>query len=70
MRIIRNGAGGGCSDGTCPEIYDTDDPAVIAVQGTVLTDARALADIGEVPGHESVVLIPRSLLEGYARENV
>jgi hypothetical protein len=69
MRIIRNAAGdGGCSDGTCPTIYDTDDPELIAVQGAILTDAPALADIGEIPGHETVVLIPRGLLEGYRRE--
>jgi hypothetical protein len=57
-----------CSDGTCPALYDTDDPAVIAVQGATLTDPQALADIGQVPGHESVVLLPRSLVERYARE--
>lgn len=69
MRIIRNDSGtGGCSDGTCPTIYDTDDPGVLAVQGATLTDTPALADLGEIPGHETVVLIPRSLLEGYRRE--
>ena len=66
MRITRRT--GGCSDGTCPAIYDTDDPAVVAVQGATLTDAVALADIGQVPGHESVVLLPRSLFESYAKE--
>jgi hypothetical protein len=67
MRIIGN-AGGGCSDGTCPTIWKTDDPEIMAVQGAILADAEALADIGEIPGHETVVLIPRSLLEGYRRE--
>ena len=61
---------GDCSDGTCPALYDTDDPALIAVQGTMLTDPQALADIGQVPGHEGVVLLPRSLFERYAREHL
>ena len=68
MRITRKH--GDCSDGTCPALYDTDDPAVIAVQGPTLTDAEALAGIGQVPGHEGVVLLPRSLLERYAREHL
>jgi hypothetical protein len=70
MRITghANGTGGGCSDGTCPAIYDTDNPAVVAVQGSVLTDGAALAGLGEVPGHETVVLIPRALLDSYRPE--
>ena len=63
MRITRTHRG--CSDGTCPAIYDTDDPDVLAVQGATLTDAQALDDIGAVPGHETVVLLPRSLFESY-----
>ncbi len=66
MRITRKH--GECSDGTCPAVYDTDDPAMVGVQGAILTDAQALADIGEIPAHESVVLLPRSLFESYARE--
>jgi hypothetical protein len=64
MRITRKY--GGCSDGTCPAIYDTDDPAMLAIQGPALSDVLALADIGDVPSHERVILFPRSLLEGYA----
>jgi hypothetical protein len=67
MRITGT-AGGGCSDGTCPTIWTTDDPEIMAVQGATLADSQALADIGEIPGHETVVLIPRSLLERYRRE--
>lgn len=67
MRITRKFDN--CSDGTCPALYDTDDPAMIAVQGPRLADPQALADIGQVPGHESVVLLPRSLFEQYAREH-
>jgi hypothetical protein len=69
MRITGYAGGtGGCSDGTCPAIYDTDNAAVVAIQGSVLTDRTALADIGEIPGHETVVLIPRALLESYRPE--
>ena len=67
MRITRKY--GDCSDGTCPALYDTDDPELIAVQGSTLTDAQALADIGQVPGHESVVLLPHSLFESYLKEH-
>ncbi len=68
MRLTRRPpGGGGCSDGTCPQIYDTSDPEVLAVQGAILTDGEALRDAGEVPGHETLVLIPRSLLAAYAR---
>ena len=44
--------GNGCSDATCPAIYDTDDP-------------QALHEIGQVPPHETVVLLPRKLFEDY-----
>jgi len=65
MRITRKH--GECSDGTCPAIYDTDDPEMVGVQGAILTDAEALHDVGEVPAHENVVLLPRSLFESYSR---
>lgn len=56
-----------CSDGTCPAVHDTDDPALIAVQGSALTDPEARADLGDIPAHEQVVVLPWSLLESYAR---
>lgn len=55
-----------CADRTCPAVHDTDDPEFLAIQGTTLTDADALRDVGELPGHEAVVLLPRSLFESYA----
>jgi hypothetical protein len=36
----------GCSDGTCPAVYDTGDPGLIAVQGSALADPQARADPG------------------------
>jgi hypothetical protein len=66
MRVIR--AHGDCSDGTCPTIYDLDDPQLVAVQGATVTDPQALDGLGEIPAHETVVMLPRSLIESYARE--
>ncbi|MGH3180514.1 MAG: hypothetical protein ACRDOE_01180 [Streptosporangiaceae bacterium] len=65
MRLTRKT--GGCDDGTCPAIWDTDDPELVAVQGSTLTDTEARADLGQIPAHEQVVVLPRSLLERYAR---
>jgi hypothetical protein len=59
---------GDCSDGTCPAIHDTNDEGILAFQGAWLTDPQALGDIGVVPAHEGVVLLPRALVEGYMRE--
>jgi hypothetical protein len=66
VRITRKT--GTCDDGTCPAIWDTDDPRLVAVQGPVLTDPEALADIGRVPAPEGIVLIPRELLAKYRTE--
>jgi hypothetical protein len=65
MRLTRKT--GDCDDGTCPAIWDTDDPELIAVQGAALTDPDARADLGQIPAHEQVVLLPRALLEKYGR---
>jgi hypothetical protein len=63
MRLTRRSAG--CDDGQCPAIWDTDDPQLVAVQGAILTDPEARADLGPVPAHEQVVLLPRDLVESY-----
>jgi len=49
-------------------VHDTDDPALIAVQGSALRDPQAWAGLGDTPAHEEVVVLPWSLLESYARE--
>ena len=67
MRLTRK-YGEGCNDSTCPALFDTDDPELVGVQGSVLTDPEALADLGPIPGHEQVVLLPRELLMGYANK--
>jgi hypothetical protein len=66
MRVTKKH--GGCSDGPCPAIYDLDDPDLVGVQGATLTDSQALADIGDIPGHESVVVLPRSLFDSYVEQ--
>ena len=38
------------------------------MQGSALTDPEAGADLGDIPAHEEVVVLPQSLLESYARE--
>ena len=40
----------------------------MAVQGSALTDPEAGADLGDIPAHEEVVVLPWSLLESYARK--
>ena len=59
---------GDCSDGTCPAIMETDDPGLLVFQGATLTDPAALADVGDIPAHEGVVLLPRGLIEDYLRQ--
>jgi len=57
--IVRSG----CEDGNCPKISDVVDGCVgdmVAVQGP---NAQAVQG---VPGHESVVLIPRQVVLEYA----
>lgn len=68
MRLTRKH--GDCDDGTCPAIWDTDDPQLVAVQGAILTDPQARADLGEIPAHEQVVLLPQKILDSYARSGL
>ena len=39
---------------------------MVAIQGETLTDLMALAELSGMPGHESVVLVPRQLILDYA----
>src|SRR5262249_25594000 len=47
--------------GSSPTMFATD-RGTLAVQGYVITDPRALADIGPIPEGETIVEIPRELL--------
>ena len=57
-----------CDSGPCPAIIGTTDPEVFGVQGIRLSEAEAATAPGEVPGHETVILVPRWLLDRWARE--
>ena len=54
----------GCDDGTCPAIYETDTPDIMGVQGA----RPRWRDLLRVRRgrRETVVLVPRSLLDEYA----
>jgi hypothetical protein len=54
---------GGCDDGTCPAVFETDRGTYV-VQGAVVTDLDALAAM-DLPEHETAVEIPAALLDGY-----
>jgi len=55
---------GGCDDGPCPAIHETNQPPTIAVQGYIPTPEEVAAM--DLPAGEAVILVPRSLLEDYA----
>ena len=56
----------GCAGKNCPAIWQTDDPDVIAVQGT-LAPAASLEAAGEIPGDEGMVFVPAHLLGDWPR---
>lgn len=66
MRLIHRA--GSCDNGPCPNVFDTDDEDLVAIQGAQLADAEALAQLSQMPEHETVVLVPRELLLEYARK--
>jgi hypothetical protein len=51
---------GGCDDGTCPTVYATDRGSYV-VQGTIVTDPEALANVN-LPAYETLVEVPAELL--------
>ena len=56
---------GSCSDGPRPAIHERTEPPTLAVQGYV-PSPEELAAMG-LPEGETVVLVPRSLLDEYGR---
>lgn len=48
---------GDCAGNQCPAVYETDDPEMIGVQGTIHHEPGS-------PANEAIVLLPRRLLEG------
>ncbi|MDQ3275208.1 MAG: hypothetical protein M3Q39_09330 [Actinomycetota bacterium] len=52
-----------------PTLFATDrnDRVTCIAQGWKVTDPQALADIGPVPDHETLIEIPEEVLKFYAR---
>lgn len=65
MRLIHRA--GPCDNGPCPNVFDTDTADLVAVQGAELADPDAIGQLSEMPHHETVVLVPRTLLLEYAQ---
>ena len=57
MELTRKLAGT-CDDATCPTVWETSDPATVAIQGPRLAEPGV-----NLPEGEAVVLIPRALLD-------
>jgi hypothetical protein len=57
--------------GESPTLFATDrtDRRTYIAQGWRVTDPQALADIGPVPDHETLIEIPEDVLQLYARRN-
>jgi hypothetical protein len=55
--------------GNSPTLFATDrtDRVTYIAQGWRVTDPQALADIGPVPDHETLIEIPEDVLKMYAR---
>lgn len=56
-------------NGASPTLYATDrtDRTTYIAQGWKVTDPAAIADIGPVPDHETLIEIPEEVLKFYAR---
>lgn len=56
-------------EGQSPTLFATDraDRMTYIAQGWKVTDPQALADVGPVPDHETLVEIPEDVLTMYAR---
>lgn len=57
LRLLGTTSGGG----NCPALYATDRDTYV-VQGKIVTDPEAIADLQHVLADETIVEIPRNLL--------
>jgi hypothetical protein len=57
--------------GNSPTLFATDraDRVTYIAQGWKVTDRQALADVGPVPDHETLIEIPEEVLMFYSRRN-
>jgi hypothetical protein len=56
-------------EGQSPTLFATDrsDRVTYIVQGWKVTDHEALADVGPVPGNETLIEVPEDVLKMYTR---
>jgi len=57
------------SDGESPTLFATDrtDRKTYIAQGWRVTDPQVLADVGEVPAHETIIEIPEDVIKMWVR---
>lgn len=69
MRVQFLGKDPDSQQGNSPTLFATDrtDRTTYIAQGWKVTDPRALAEIGPVPDHETLIEIPEEVLKFYAR---
>jgi len=68
MRARFLGKDPGSQEGQSPTLFATDrtDRVTYIAQGWKVTDSQALADIGPVPDHETLIEIPEDVLKMHA----
>jgi hypothetical protein len=54
-----------CEDRSCPALWETDDPELTGIQGT-LPMGDDLQAAGEIPAHEGILFVPTALLRAWA----
>jgi hypothetical protein len=54
-----------CEDRTCPALWETDDPELTGIQGT-LPAGDDLQAADEIPAHEGILFVPTALLRAWA----
>jgi hypothetical protein len=69
MRATFLGKDPDSQSGQSPTLFATDrtDRMTYIAQGWKVTDPQALADVGDVPDHETLIEIPEEVLKMYAR---
>jgi hypothetical protein len=69
MRVTFLGKDPESIEGESPTLFATDrtDRVTYIARGWKVTDPQALAEIGQVPDHETLIEIPEEVLKFYAR---
>ncbi|WP_084961458.1 hypothetical protein [Thermoactinospora rubra] len=62
MRLTYLGKTNTSNEGSCPALYRTDRGTVV-VQGKIVTDPDALADVRDLAPDETIVEVPPDVLE-------